>query len=236
MAMNMPMPSSVARSGSMTSINRPCCSASARASSARTIGLTSLAARFARPRARLAPSPMICPRLAPARTAAASPPGTIRISSSTRGGAEIVPQSPRPAASWAGAVVGACLVDGLRVVRAFHDTACHELAGQRGAAVQPGRVGERAQPDRHRVDGPAAQASLGRGADVDDALAVEGRGIADPDGQERDRRAAPRSSRGTSRSACRSVPGTPPASGVLRRPVDRAHRAGRRTRAARRAG
>ena len=58
-ARNMPMPSSRARSGSMTSIQRPCFSASARASSARTSGLTSFAERFESVRAQFAPSPMI---------------------------------------------------------------------------------------------------------------------------------------------------------------------------------
>ena len=66
-ARNIPIPSSRARSGSMTSMARPLASASARASSASTWGLTSFAARFARRRATLAPSPMIRPRSAAAR-------------------------------------------------------------------------------------------------------------------------------------------------------------------------
>ena len=75
-AMNMPIPSSVARSGSMTSIHRPCCSAIARASSARTAGLTSLAARLESVRAMFAPSPMIDARARrPRVSAAASAPG-----------------------------------------------------------------------------------------------------------------------------------------------------------------
>ena len=87
-AMNMPMPISVARSGSITSIHRPCCSAMARASSASTTGLTSFEARLDRVRAMLAPSAMITPRSAARVRAAASAPGAIRISSSRTGGAE----------------------------------------------------------------------------------------------------------------------------------------------------
>ena len=86
-AMNIPIPSSVARSGPMTSIHRPCFSAMAHASSARTSGLTSFAARLARLRAVLAPSPMITPRSAARLQAAASASGAMRISSSIAGGA-----------------------------------------------------------------------------------------------------------------------------------------------------
>ena len=85
-AMNIPIPISVACSGPMTSIHRPCRSAIARASSARTIGLTSLEARFDSVRAMFAPSAMISPRSAAAVSAAASAPGATRISSSTMGG------------------------------------------------------------------------------------------------------------------------------------------------------
>ncbi len=84
-ARNIPMPSSRARSGSMTSIHRPCFSATARASSARTAGLTSLADRFERERARFAPSPMTMPRSAARFADAVSPPGAMRISSSSSG-------------------------------------------------------------------------------------------------------------------------------------------------------
>ena len=89
-ARNMPMPSLRARSGSITSIQRPCCFAMARASSARTSGVTSFAARFASRRARLEPSPMIRPRSAARSMAGRSPsaPGATRISSSRTGGAE----------------------------------------------------------------------------------------------------------------------------------------------------
>ena len=84
-AMNMPMPSSVARSGSITSIHRSCRRAIARASSARTSGLTSLEARLDRVRARAEPSAMTMPRSAALVSAAASAPGAMRISSSGTG-------------------------------------------------------------------------------------------------------------------------------------------------------
>ena len=84
--MNMPMPISVALSASMTSIHSPCSSAIARASSARTAGLTSFEARFDSVRAMFAPSAMISPRSAASASAAASAPGAMRISSSTIGG------------------------------------------------------------------------------------------------------------------------------------------------------
>ena len=60
-----------------------------RASSARTCGVTSLAARFDSRRATFAPSPMIRPRSAAFASAAASPPGAIRISSSRTGGGAV---------------------------------------------------------------------------------------------------------------------------------------------------
>ena len=63
------------------------CSATARASSARTSGLTSLEARFDSVRAKFAPSPMTMPRSAAVVSAAASAPGAMRISSSRTGGA-----------------------------------------------------------------------------------------------------------------------------------------------------
>jgi hypothetical protein len=86
-ARNMPMPSSRARSGSMTSIQSPCFSASARASSARTIGVTSFAERFEIARAQFVPSPMTTPRSAARVGAAASSPGATSSSSSSCGGA-----------------------------------------------------------------------------------------------------------------------------------------------------
>ena len=85
-ARNIPIPSSAARTSSMTSIQRPWAAAIARASSARTCGLTSLAARFASRRVRFVPSPMITPRSAAAARAAASRSGATRISSSRAGG------------------------------------------------------------------------------------------------------------------------------------------------------
>ena len=87
-AMNMPIPISVALSASITSIHSPCFSAMARASSARTAGLTSFEARLERVRATFAPSAMTMPRSAAFVRAAASAPGAIRISSSRIGGAE----------------------------------------------------------------------------------------------------------------------------------------------------
>ena len=87
-ARNIPMPSSAARFSSMTSIVRPASSAIARASSARTCGVTSLAARLASRRATLAPSPMIRPRSAPcSRRPRAWPAPTRSTSSSSAGGA-----------------------------------------------------------------------------------------------------------------------------------------------------
>ena len=74
-AMNIPIPISVACSGPMTSIHRPWRSAMARASSARTIGLTSFEARLDRVRAMFAPSAMMSPRSAAAVRAATSAPG-----------------------------------------------------------------------------------------------------------------------------------------------------------------
>ena len=61
-AMNIPIPISVACSGPMTSMKRPFASASARASSARTAGLTSFEARLASVRAVFAPSPITIAR------------------------------------------------------------------------------------------------------------------------------------------------------------------------------
>ena len=86
-ARNMPMPSSAARFSSTTSIQSPLASAMAVASSARTCGVMSLAARFDSRRAMFAPSPMIRPRSAAFDSAAASPPGAISTSSSRTGGA-----------------------------------------------------------------------------------------------------------------------------------------------------
>ena len=86
-ARNMPMPSSRARSGSMTSIHSPLRSAISRASSAMPIGVRSLLDRLASVRALFAPSPMIWPRLAAASTLAASDPGATMSSSSSGGGA-----------------------------------------------------------------------------------------------------------------------------------------------------
>ncbi len=85
-ARNMPIPSSAARTSSMTSIQRPWAAAIARASSARTSGLTSLAARLARLRVRFDPSPMMTPRAAAAASVDGSAPGATRISSSSAGG------------------------------------------------------------------------------------------------------------------------------------------------------
>ena len=90
-ARNIPIPSSRARSGSMTSIHSPLASAIARASSARPIGVRSLLARFASVRALLAPSAMIRPRFAPAVAVPFAPvpfePVATMISSSRAGGA-----------------------------------------------------------------------------------------------------------------------------------------------------
>ena len=81
------MPSSAARFSSTTSIDSPLAAAISLASSARTCGVMSLAARFDRRRATFAPSPMIRPRSAAFASAAASPPGAISTSSSSTGGA-----------------------------------------------------------------------------------------------------------------------------------------------------
>ena len=74
-ARNMPMPSSAARFSSTTSIESPLAAAISLASSARTCGVTSFAARFDSRRATFAPSPMIWPRSAAFVSAAASPAG-----------------------------------------------------------------------------------------------------------------------------------------------------------------
>ena len=88
-ARNMPIPSSAARFSSTTSIDSPCASAMARASSARTCGDTSFAERLARRRAMFAPSPMIRPRSAPRAASPVAPATTITSSSSTGGAASL---------------------------------------------------------------------------------------------------------------------------------------------------
>ena len=88
-AMNRPMPMSVAFSGPMTSIHRPCFLARVYASSARTSGLTSFDERLESVRAMFAPSPMITPFSAAFDSAAASSPGATRISSSSSGGPSV---------------------------------------------------------------------------------------------------------------------------------------------------
>ena len=197
----------------MTSIHRPCRSAIARASSARTTGLTSLAARFDRVRAMFAPSPMISPRSAAVVSAAASAPGAMRISSSRTGGARL----------------DVVAVDRPRVVGALDDAARDELGGGRRVAAE--RVGERGQPDREALDGPAAEPPLGRGRDPDDDLAIERRRVAEADDEQPARRELAAGARARSRSACRSARRTRRAPGARRRRAGRARRAGRRRRA-----
>ena len=154
-ARNMPMPSSRARSGSMTSIHRPCFSASARDSSARTSGVTSFAERFEIARAQFEPSPMTIPRSAAFESAAASSPGATRISSSSCGGA---PSTVRA-------------VQALGVERALDDAAGEELRDGRCATVEDG--GERRDPQGEGLRLAAAEPALGRRADPHDGLAVE---------------------------------------------------------------
>ncbi len=147
-AMNMPIPSSVARSGSITSIHRPCCSAIARASSARTSGLRSLAARFGSVRARFAPSPMISrARSAAAVSAARSPSGRDedQLVEDRRRGLDVI------------------AIDRARVVAALERAAGDQLGGGRGVAIE--RVGERRDPDGQPTDDATGQPSLHGGGD-----------------------------------------------------------------------
>ncbi len=165
-AMNMPMPISVALSASMTSIHRPCFSAIARASSARTAGLTSFEARLESVRAMFAPSAMTMPRSAAVVRAAASAPGAMRISSSRIGGDR----------------VDLVAIDRPRVVGALDDASGDQPGRDRGVSVEA--IGERRDPDREALDRSTAEPPFRRGRDPPDGLAVERRSVAETDRQD----------------------------------------------------
>ncbi len=213
----------------MTSIHRPWRSAMARASSARTSGLTSLAARLERVRARLAPSPMITAALGgrPA-TAAASPPGATRISSSRVGGEAMSLQSP--------ARLG-------RLVRLDG----RSTSGRTSPRRRRGRpVRRRARPRRraHRRRPAGSARSPGewtvrppsrRSAEAATRTTVSRSSVAGSPMPTTSRRPAgtspARRERGR-RSACRRARRTRRAPRARRRSAGRARRAARRTRAA----
>ena len=192
----------------MTSIHRPCCSAMARASSARTAGLTSFEARFESVRARFAPSAMIDPALGgPGR--GRRRPRRVRRGSARRGPAAA--SRPRRGRSCAG-------------------RSCpRRRRGRRARRRRPRRRRERRREGRARsarpLDRPAAETALGRGRDPHDGLAIEGRGVAQADDEQPSRRRLAPGREGRRVALARSARRTRRVPGARRRPAGRARRA-----------
>ena len=155
-AMNMPMPISVACSGPMTSIHRSCFSAMARASSARTAGLTSFEARFDSVRAISEPSAMIRPR-----SAAFVERGRVGAG---RDQDELVEVRQGQ--------VDLVAVDGPRVVRALGDAARDQLGAAAAASPPSASMSGSSQTASRWTVRPPRRRTRGR-PDPDDDLAVD---------------------------------------------------------------
>ena len=157
-AMNMPIPSSVARSGSMTSIHRPCCSAMAPRLVGEDLGRDVVGRPIGERPGGVGALADDHAALGGLRERAASPPGATRISSSSVGGADSV----------------LVAVDRLGVVRALDDAARHELGDEprrrRRAASTP--ASGASQTASARTGRPPRRRSAAA-ADAHDDLAIE---------------------------------------------------------------
>ena len=167
-AMNMPIPSSVARSGSMTSIHRSLRSAIARASSARTSGVTSLAARLDSVRALFAPSPDDHAALG----------GRLDRTGVTVGHDQdqLIELRRRR--------FGVVAVDRLGVVRTLDHAAREQLRHDRGVAIDRLEARQRRQPEGDAADDATAEAARRGGSHADDDFAIDRRGVPRPDQDE----------------------------------------------------